>query len=68
MDVALKKSKHDVNEAYLWHHRLGHVGGGRLQKVHRDAYLGEFNYELFITYESCIMDKFPKSPFSRTRE
>ena len=32
-DIALKKSKQDVNEAYLWHYRLGHIGNGRLQKL-----------------------------------
>ena len=64
MDVALKKSKHGVNEAYLWHCRLGHVGDGRLQKLHKDAYLGAFDYESFATFESCIMGKLPKSPFS----
>ena len=31
IDVTLNKSKHDVNGAYLWHCRLGHVGDGRLQ-------------------------------------
>ena len=35
MDVALKKSKQGVNEAYLWHCRLGHVGDGRLKKLHK---------------------------------
>ena len=52
MDVTLKKSKHDVTKAYLWHCRLGHVGDGRLQKLHKDAYLGAFDYELFATCES----------------
>ena len=64
IDVALKKSKHGVNEAYLWHYRLGHVGDGRLQKLHKDAYLGAFDYESCTTCESCIMGKLPKSPFS----
>ena len=64
VDVALKKSKQGVNEAYLWHCRLGHVGDGRLQKLHKDAYLGAFDYESFATCESCIMGKLPKSPFS----
>ena len=32
--------------------------------MHRDAYLGTFYYELFATYESCIIGKLPKSPFS----
>ena len=64
VDVALKNSKQSVNESYLWHCRLGHVGHGRLQKLHRDAYLGAFDYESFATCESCIMGKLPKSPFS----
>ena len=38
-----------------------HVGDGRLQKLHKDAYSGEFDYESFATCESCIMDKLPKS-------
>ena len=64
IDVALKKSKHGVNEAYLWHFRLRHVGDGRLQKLHKDAYLGAFDYESFATCEACIMGKLPKPPFS----
>ena len=57
MDVALKKSKNDVNKAYLWHCRLGHVGDGRVQKLHKDAYLGAFDYESFANCESFIMGK-----------
>ena len=63
VDVSLKKSKQSANESYLWHCRLGHVGDGRLQKLPRDAYLGAFDYESFVTNESCIMGKLPKSPF-----
>ena len=63
MDVALQKSKHDVTKPYLWHCRVGHVGDGRLQKLHKDAYWGAFDYESFATCESCIMGKLPKSPF-----
>ena len=64
MNATLKKSKQDVNEAYLWCFRLGHIGDGRLQKLHNDAYLGEFDYESFETYESYIMGKLFKSLFS----
>ena len=53
-----------MTKAYLWHCRLGHVGDERLQKLHKDAYLGTFDYESFATCESCIMCKLPKSPFS----
>ena len=64
MDVSLKKSKQGVNEAYLWHYRLGHVGDGRLQMLHKDASLGAFDYKSFENCESCIMGKLPKFPFS----
>ena len=64
VDIALKKSKQSVNESYLWHCRLGHVGDRRLQKLDKDAYLGAFDYESFVTCESCIIGKLPKSPFS----
>ena len=37
MDVALMKCIQYVNEAYLRHCRLGHVGDGRLQKLHKDV-------------------------------
>ena len=68
IDVALKKSKQGVNEAYLWHCKLEHVGDGRLQKLHKDAYLGAFDYESFVTCKSYIIGKLPKSPFSGTGE
>ena len=64
VNIALKKSKQSVNESYLWHCKLGYVGDGRLHKLYRDAYSGAFDYELFVTCESCIMGKLPKSPFS----
>ena len=52
----------------IWHCRLRHVSDERLQKLHKDAYLGAFDYESFATCESCIMGKLLKSPFSGTRE
>ena len=62
--LVLKKTKQDVTKAFLWHCRLEHIGDGRLQKLHKDAYLGAFDYESFATCESCIMGKLPKYPFS----
>ena len=53
-----------MNEAYLWHCRLGHIGDERLHKFHKDAYLGAFDYESFATCESSIMGKLSKSLFS----
>ena len=54
-------------------HTYGIVDLGMLEmkaykRLHKDAYLGVFDYKSFVTYESCIMDKLPKSLFSGTRE
>ena len=32
--------------------------------MNKDTYLGAFHYESFVTFESCIIDKLPKSPIS----
>ena len=50
-DVAIKKSKQSVNESYLKHCILRHVGDRRLIKVHRDVYSDAFDFESFATYE-----------------
>ena len=66
--VDLKKSKKYVTKAFLWYCRLENVGDGILQKLHKDAYLGDLDYESSATCESCITGKLPKSPFLGIRE
>ena len=39
-----------------------------IQKLLKDGYLDPFDYESYITYESCLCEKLTNSPFSRTRE
>ena len=57
MDVALKKSKQGVKEAYLWYCRLGHVGDGSCIKMHTWEHLimnhlQHVNLALWVNYPS----------------
>ena len=68
IDVNIKKKIEKVNDSYLWHYRLSHIGEERVHKLHKGGYLYLFDYELFITCESCLVNKMTNSLFSETRE
>ena len=36
-----------------------------MQKLHQENKFGEFDFESYDTYESCLMGKLPKQPFTR---
>ena len=65
MDVNVKRKREQVNDSFLWHCRLGHIGEERVHKLHKDRYLNLFDYESFVTCESCLAGKMINSPFSR---
>ena len=44
MDVNVKRKIEKVNDSYLWHYRLGHIGKERIQKLHKGEYLDLFDY------------------------
>ena len=56
-----RKRDNQVNKTYLWHCRLGHIGEKRINKLHKEGYLD--NYESYETCESCLKGKMTKSPF-----
>ena len=68
MDVNVKRKIEEVNDSFLWHCRLGHIGEERVHKLHKGRYLDSFDYESFATCESCLADKMTNSPFSGTGE
>ena len=35
----------DLNPAFLWHCRLGHINKKRIEKLHKDGLLDSFDYE-----------------------
>ncbi|WVZ85239.1 LOW QUALITY PROTEIN: hypothetical protein U9M48_032186 [Paspalum notatum var. saurae] len=54
----------DLNPAYIWHCRLGHINKKRVEKLPRDGLLDSFDYESFETCESCLLGKMTKAPFT----
>ena len=64
INMSNKRKMEDLNEAYLWHYRLGHIGKDRIAKLHRDGYLGSFDFKSFDTCESCLEGKMAKTPFT----
>ena len=53
----------NVNEAYLWHCRLGHINKNRINKLIEEGLLSVSDCESLPTCESCLIGKMTKSPF-----
>ena len=64
-----KRTKLDnVEDSYLWHCRLGHINKNRISRLVKEGILNEINYESIKTYESCLLSKMTKSPFTEKGE
>ena len=61
--VGQKRSKDEINQKYLWHHRLGHIGEDRINKLEKDAILGSLNPESYLACKSCLREKMAKLSF-----
>ena len=57
MDVNVKRKRKEVNDSYLWHCKVGHIGEERVHKLHKGGYLDPFDYESFATCESYLASK-----------
>nr|AAS01945.1 putative polyprotein [Oryza sativa Japonica Group] len=57
-----------LNPTFIWHCRLGHINEKRMEKLHRDGLLHSFDFESFKTYESCLLGKMTKGPFTGQSE
>lgn len=70
MHVSSLKRKRDdhVNQTYLWHCRLGHIGEKRINKLYKEGYLDKYDFESYPTCESCLKGKMTKSPFTGSGE
>ena len=58
----------NVNEAYLWHCRLGHINKNRINKLIEEGLLSVSDCESLSTCESCLIRKMTKSPFKEKDE
>ena len=59
-----KRKREDEISSQLWHYRLSHIGKDRISKLHKDGYLGSFDFELLDQCESCLAGKMTKAPFT----
>ena len=60
-----KRPKIDkVNEIYLWHYRLRHINKIRINRLTQQDILEINDCESLSTYESSLLGKITKSPFS----
>ena len=64
-NINIKKIKsNDLNTTYLWHCHLGHINKKRISKLHQHGISKSFDFESFETYESCLLEKMTKTPFT----
>ena len=55
--VGQKRSRDEINQKYLWHHRLGHIREDRINKMKKDEILGSFNSKSYPVCESYLCKK-----------
>ena len=54
----------DVFDVYFWHCRLGHISKNRINRLTQEEILEVSDCESVSTYESCLLGKMTKSPFT----
>ena len=57
-----------VSDVYLWHYRLGHINKNGINRLTQVEILEVNDYELLPTYESYLLKKMTKSPFTEKDE
>ena len=66
--IGQKRSRDEINQKYLWLHRLGHIRVDRINKLKKDGILGSFDLESYPACESCLQKKVIKLSFMRYGE
>ena len=61
---SLKRKFPSINDAYLWHLRLGHINPNRIQRLIKDGFLEPLDFDGFLVCESCLEGKMTKRPFN----
>src|SRR4051794_20398370 len=62
-NIDAKRIKLNDNSTHMWHCRLGHIGVGRMKKLHSDGLLESLDFESLERCEACLMGKMTKTPF-----
>ena len=58
----------DVSDGYLWHCRLGYINKNRINILIREGILKDNDCESLLIYESCLLGKMSKPPFTEKSE
>ena len=61
--VGQKRFRDEINQKYWWHHRLGHIGEDRINRMEKDGILSTLSPEPYPACESCLWEKIAKLPF-----
>ena len=58
----------NVMDAYLWYCRLSYINKNRMNRLTQGGIIEVNDCELLPTYESCLLVKMTKSPFTEKDE
>ncbi len=61
--IGSKRSRDEINQMYLWHLRLGHIGEDRINKLEKHGLLNSLTSESYPICESFLQGKIAKLPF-----
>ena len=65
IDESKKWKREEINNTLLWHYQLGYINETRINKLYKKKIFDPYDYESLGTYESCLMKKMTKTPFTR---
>ncbi|GKB06343.1 retrotransposon protein, putative, ty1-copia subclass [Tanacetum coccineum] len=58
----------ELDKSKLWHSRLGHINKKHIVQLQKDGVLESFDFKSDDVYESCLLGKITKSPFTGSCE
>ncbi|GJT36861.1 retrotransposon protein, putative, ty1-copia subclass [Tanacetum coccineum] len=61
-------SSNELDKSKLWHSHLGYVNKKRIAQLQKDGVLESFDFKSDDVYESCLLSKMTKSPFTGSCE
>ena len=64
VDYMKKRKREDVNVTYLWYCQLGHINESRINKLFKNKFFDPYDYKSYGTYESYLIEKITKTPFT----
>jgi hypothetical protein len=64
-NINMKRTRlSDLKLTFIWHCRLGYINNKCIERLHKNGLLNSFYFKSFDTYESCLLSKMIKAPFT----